>query len=226
MPKILVVEDQPRMRKIAADYLISRNFEVIESGEGLSAVRKVREESPDLVVLDVMLPGIDGIEAARRIRSFSTIPIIMLTARGEEEDVLKGFQAGTNDYMVKPFSLRELEARIYAALNRMDHHVEKKQSVEHLGFSADPALRILVKDGRELQLTELQFQLLLLFLKHPGKIFSRDDIIRYLKSDQYDVLERTVDAHIKNIRKIIEDDPARPQYLRTRWGAGYYFSRE
>ncbi len=226
MPKILVVEDQPRMRKIAADYLVSRNFEVIESGEGLSAVRKVREENPDLVVLDVMLPGIDGIEAARRIRSFSTIPIIMLTARGEEEDILKGFQAGTNDYMVKPFSLRELEARIYAALNRKDHHVEKKQSVEHLGFSADPALRILVKDGRELQLTELQFQLLLLFLKHPGKIFSRDDIIRYLKSGQYDVLERTVDAHIKNIRKIIEDDPARPQYLRTRWGAGYYFSRE
>ncbi len=226
MITILVVEDQPRMRKIITDYLVSKKFKVIESGDGLSAVRKVRDESPDLVVLDIMLPGIDGLEAAKRIRRESLVPIIMLTAKGEEEDKLKGFGAGADDYVVKPFSLRELEARIYAALKRSAAVPLEENSIDHLGFSADLTDRIIKKDGIGLPLTELQFKLVVLFLQYPGKVFSRDDIIGHLRSDNYEVLGRTVDAHIKNVRKIIEEDPAKPKYLLTRWGAGYYFTRE
>ncbi len=226
MARILVVEDEPRLRKIISDYLKARQFQVIESGEGLSAVRKVQEEEPDLVVLDIMLPGIDGIEAAGRIRRKSSIPIIMLTARGDEEDKLKGFAAGTDDYMVKPFSLRELEARIGAALKRSTRTEPKEPVISHLGFTVDPEGQRVTKDDIELPLTSLQFRLLQLFLKYPGVVFSRDDILEHLRDDNYDILGRTVDAHIKNVRKIIEPDPARPRFLLTRWGAGYLFARE
>ncbi len=230
MATILVVEDEPRLRRIIADYLSAKGFAVIEAGDGLAAVKKAQQLQPDLAVLDIMLPGLDGLSAARRIREHSSVPIIMLTAKGAEEDKLKGFEAGTDDYMVKPFSLRELEARIAVALRRggsgSTSGGQSRNSWSHLGFTVDENSQQIWQNSRELPVTSLQYRLLHLLMSRPGMVFSRSRIIDHLSSDLYEGLERTVDAHVKNIRKIIEHDPSRPRYLLTRRGGGYYFARE
>ncbi len=226
MARILVVEDEPRLRKIIRDFLSAQGYEIVEAGEGLSAVRKALDHQPDAVIMDIMLPGIDGYEAARRIREDRIVPVIMVSAKGEEVDRLKGFEAGSDDYMVKPFSLRELHARLKVVLRRGGEAQPVEQRWSHLVFTVDPLRRLVYSRDKPLPLTDLQYRLLMLLMGRPGVVFSRDDILDRLQEEDHESLGRTVDAHIKNIRKLIEPDPARPRYLLTRWGAGYYFAEK
>lgn len=224
MERILVVEDERKLNDVIRDYLASLGFEAVQRFNGLDAVEYCRSEKPDLVVLDLMLPGLDGIEAARRIREKGGVPIIMLTARDSEADKLLGLEVGADDYITKPFSVRELGARIRAVLRRCGNAAQDggcEETISHLGIVLDPAKRRATKDGLPVDLTSAQFELLLLLLRNPGRVYKRGEIIERISGYAYEGYERTVDVHVKNLRKAIEDDPADPKILLTVWGVGY-----
>ncbi len=223
---ILVVEDEPRLRKIIADFLTVQGYRVVEAGEGIAAVKKFDLERPDMIILDILIPGKDGFAVAKEIRGRSSVPIIMLTAKGEESDRVHGLNIGSDDYIVKPFSLQELEARIRAVFRRYSGEKEDLQvkSVTYKGFTLDSNRRTIEHDGKTRTLTATQFAILELFLEHPDRVFTREEILQHAFQHPFEHLERTVDAHIKNLRKIIEPDPANPRYLQTVWGVGYVFS--
>jgi len=239
---VLVVEDGPRMRKIVKDYLNARGYRTVEAGDGLSAVRKYKETHPDIIILDIMLPGIDGYEAAQKIRNIGQTPIIMLTAKSEEEDTLKGLDIGADDYITKPFSLKELEARIKAVLRRYaasggsavsntgntgpSAGKPRGKHIKYAGFALDTDTFTVSLDEKPLRLTPAQFTILQTFLENPGTVFTRERLLAAAFPDGFENMERTIDAHVKNIRKIIEPDHAEPVYLKTVWGIGYRFVTE
>jgi two-component system OmpR family response regulator len=225
MERILIVEDERKLNDVVRDYLESLGFQTKQCYNGLDAVRWSLSEKPDLVVLDLMLPGLDGTEAARRIRKESAVPIIMLTARDAEADKLLGLEVGADDYITKPFSVRELGARVRAVLRRCGNAEQDKgaceEPVRHAGIEMDVPKRRVTKDGRPVELTPAQFDILLLLLRQPGRVFKRCEIIEKTSGYAYEGYERTVDVHVKNIRKAIEDDPSDPKILLTVWGVGY-----
>jgi two-component system alkaline phosphatase synthesis response regulator PhoP len=222
MPTILIVDDEPKIVTLARDYLERAGFAVTSAGDGQTALATFRAQPPDLIVLDLGLPGRDGLDVTRAVRRDSDVPIIMLTARGEESDKLVGLELGADDYMVKPFSPKELVARVRAVLRRAEGRAGPAADMLHAGdLTLDvPRLRLTV-GGRTVELTATEFQLLATLARQPGRIFTRAQLLDAVHGVAFESYERAIDTHIKNLRRKIEADPRQPRYIQTVYGVGY-----
>jgi DNA-binding response OmpR family regulator len=226
MKTILVVDDEPKIVALARDYLEHAGFLVRTASDGPSAVEAARRDRPDLIVLDLGLPGIDGLDVTRSIRRDSSLPIIMLTARDDELDKLLGLELGADDYLTKPFSPRELVARIRAVLRRADRTTADGAGdrIQAGDLSLDlPRMRAEL-GGRVIDLTPTEFQLLATMARQPGRIFTRSQLLDAVHGVAFESYERAIDAHIKNLRRKIEPDTRRPTYILTVYGVGYRFA--
>jgi two-component system OmpR family response regulator len=224
MKTILVVDDEPKIATLARDYLEHAGFAVLTAGDGQSALTTIRQRRPDLVVLDLGLPGLDGLDVTRELRRVSTIPIVMLTARDDELDKLLGLELGADDYLTKPFSPRELVARVRAVLRRADRPPEAAETIRAGDVVLDvPRMRAEV-DGRVVDLTPTEFQLLATMAGRPGRIFTRAQLLDALHGIAFETYERAIDSHVKNLRRKIEPDPRAPRYILTVYGVGYRFA--
>jgi len=226
MKTILVVEDEPRMRQLLQAYLEQAGFRVIAVGDGPTALQAFRRERPDLIVLDLMLPGMDGFDVCRAIRRESGVPIIILTARVEEEDRVVGLEVGADDYVTKPFSPRELVARVRAVLRRAQGEVTPPPVIRVGDLTVDLERREVRVGDRLVHLTPTEFALLATMARHPGRVFTRLQLLEQIQGVAYEGYERAIDAHIKNLRQKIEADPKNPQYILTVYGVGYKFRGE
>ena len=226
MAKILVVDDERVLVKGIKFNLENEGYQVEVGFDGEEAVEKAREGSFDLILLDLMMPKIDGLQACMRIREFSTVPIIMLTARGEDTDTIIGFEYGADDYITKPFNLLELKARIRALLRRSGVAAQNaKTGVLTAGhITLDPGERSARRDGTPVELTAKEFDLMELLLRNPGRVYSRENLLNVVWGYEYIGDYRTVDVHVRRLREKLELDPANPQYIRTKWGVGYYLA--
>jgi len=223
MQRILVVEDEMQIARTLRDYLEVAGFEVTVVGDGSAALASARGSRPDLVVLDLGLPGMDGLDVARELRRTSTTPIVMLTARGEESDRIVGLELGADDYLVKPFSPKELVARVRAVLRRTIGTTAGAEVLRAGGVEVDlPKMRARV-EGRTVELTPTEFQLLTTFVREPGRVFTRGQLLDALHGVTIDSYERAIDAHVKNLRRKIEPEVGRPRYVLTVHGVGYRF---
>ncbi|HEY0830068.1 MAG TPA: response regulator transcription factor [Candidatus Dormibacteraeota bacterium] len=222
---ILVVDDEPRIIQLVRDYLEHGGFTVLVASDGAAALRTARTGRPDLVVLDLGLPGLDGLDVARALRRDGEVPIIMLTARTEESDKLVGLELGADDYLTKPFSPKELVARVRAVLRRAEG-MHSPTDVIRVGSEVE--LDVPRMDarfaGRRVELTKTEFQLLATMARQPGRVFTRAQLLDAVRGVAFESYERAIDAHIKNIRKKIEPDARRPRYLLTVFGVGYRFA--
>jgi DNA-binding response OmpR family regulator len=224
MKTILVVDDEPKIATLARDYLEHAGFAVLTAGDGPSALTTIRQRRPDLVVLDLGLPGLDGLDVTRELRRSSTIPIVMLTARDDELDKLLGLELGADDYLTKPFSPRELVARVRAVLRRADRAPEAAETIRAGDVVLDlPRMRAEV-DGSVVELTPTEFQLLATMAARPGRIFTRAQLLDALHGIAFETYERAIDSHVKNLRRKVEPDPRRPRYILTVYGVGYRFA--
>ncbi|MBA2570103.1 MAG: response regulator transcription factor [Chloroflexi bacterium] len=225
---VLVVDDEPTLREALAEALEQDGLRVITAADGREALERFRADPPDLVVLDVMLPGLSGIEVCRIIRQESQVAILMLTARDSEVDKVVGLELGADDYVTKPFSLRELQARIRALLRRVETpaSAEVTSSVVDLGrVKVDLAGHRLLRDGQPLALKPKAFELLAFLLRNPGQVFSREQLLDHVWGYQYAGETRTVDVHVHWLRQRIEEEPSEPRYLETVRGVGYVLRR-
>lgn len=222
MQKIFIVEDEENIASILSDYLHAAGFPTVWLGEGGSVAQRVREEKPDLLLLDLMLPGKDGIEVCREIRSFSGVPIIMVTARVEEIDRLLGLELGADDYICKPFSPREVVARVRAVLRRSGMRGEDRVSSPGALVLDEAALQARLH-GRNLDLTVVEFKLLALLMAKPGHIYNRDQLMERIYPDQRIVNDRTIDSHIKKLRRKMELVDPDCDLIRSVYGAGYKY---
>jgi len=220
---ILVVDDEARIVKLVRDYLERAGFDVIAAADGEAALRLARRQQPDLIVLDLMLPGVDGLDVCRRLRRESGVPIIMLTARVEEADRIVGLELGADDYVTKPFSPGELVARVRATLRRASGQLEPTTVVRAGDVELNTAALTAEFAGRPVDLTPTEFQLLATLVRQPGRIFSREQLLKAVHGVAFDGFDRSVDSHIKNLRRKIEPDPRRPRYIQTVYGVGYRF---
>ena len=224
MKRILVVEDEGAIARLVRDYLEHAGFEVVVAGDGEVALAEARRARPDLVVLDLGLPGRDGLDVARGLRRTSSVPIVMLTARGDETDRIVGLELGADDYVVKPFSPRELVARVRAVLRRTEAAGAGAEMLRVADVEVDlPRMRVAVA-GRPVELTPTEFQLLATLVREPGRVFTRGQLLDAVHGVAFESYERAVDAHVKNLRKKIEPVPGRPRYLLTVHGVGYRFA--
>ena len=224
MRTILVVDDEVRITQLVRDYLVHAGYAALTAGDGRSALALYRTEKPDLVVLDLGLPEIDGLDVARELRKLGNTPIIMLTARAEETDKLIGLELGADDYITKPFSPKELVARVRAVLRRADNVSPQGQVMQVADMTIDPSrMRVTVAD-RQVELTSTEFELLVTLAKQPGRIFTRAQLLDSVRGVAFESYERAIDAHIKNIRRKLEMDPHTPRYVLTVHGVGYKFS--
>ena len=221
---VLVVDDEPKIVKVVGDYLRSAGFSVTTAPDGEGAVASARARPPDLVVLDLGLPGLDGLDVARDLRRASPVPIIMLTARGEETDRVLGLELGADDYLVKPFSPRELLARVRAVLRRTEGLQTERERFVVGDVVVDTSRRQVTVGDREVELTATEFDLLVELARQPGRVFTRAQLLGAIHGVVVESYERTVDAHIKNIRRKLEPDPHRPRYLLTVHSVGYRFA--
>ncbi len=222
--RVLVVEDEPVIAEVLERYLRRDGHEVACAGDGETALVAFEEFEPDLIVLDVMLPGIDGIEVCRRVRATSNTPIIMVTSRVEELDRLVGFGVGADDYVTKPFSPRELAARVQAVLRRTGAPPEATGDVLRAGTLRISARTRTVRDGeRDIPLTAREFDLLYFIASHPGQVFTRDQLLDNVWGEDVASEPSTVTVHVRRLRTKLEADPSRPRYLKTIWGVGYKF---
>jgi DNA-binding response OmpR family regulator len=218
---ILVVDDEPRIVELARDYLEHAGFRVITASDGRSALDSARRDRPDLVVLDLGLPGLDGLDVTRELRRDGAMPIVMVTARDDEVDKLLGLELGADDYLTKPFSPRELVARVKAVLRRTDRPVEAADVIRVGDLELDvPRMRTEV-DGRSIDLTPTEFTLLATLARQPGRIFTRGQLLDALHGVAFESYERAIDSHIKNLRRKLEPDPRQPRYVLTVYGVGY-----
>ena len=227
MAKILVVDDEAVLVKGIRFNLQQEGYQVETGSDGEQAVELAREGSFDLVILDLMMPKIDGLQACMRIREFSDVPIIMLTAKGEDSDKLMGFACGADDYVTKPFNILELKARVRALLRRTAAAAVKQQETGELTVGhihLDPAERSAWKDGAPVELTAKEFDLMELLMRNPGRVYSRENLLNVVWGYEYIGDYRTVDVHVRRLREKLELDPANPEYIRTKWGVGYYLS--
>ena len=224
--KILIVEDEALLAEGLRTLLELRGFEVEVVTDGENGAEYAETGVYDLLILDVMMPGLDGLEACQKIRGFSTVPIIMLTARSEDADKLLGFESGADDYVTKPFNILELKARIRALLRRasMPAAGPSASVLERGGLEIDTEKRTARKNGVPVELTAREFDLIELFLRNPGKVYSRDNLLDLVWGYDYQGDGRTVDVHIRRLREKLEDRPASPRLIITKWGVGYYFA--
>ena len=221
---ILVVDDEPKIVRLARDYLERSQFRVLPAEDGVAALAAARQEKPDLVVLDLNLPGMDGLDVCRALRRESSVPIIMLTARAEEMDRLIGLELGADDYIVKPFSPRELVARVRAVLRRSQGDLQSPEIVRVGALEIDLNGHRTTLHEETIKLTRIEFGLLATLAQHPGQTFSRAQLIDRLHGTAEGGYDRSIDAHIKNLRRKLEEDPADPQYVLTVYGIGYQFT--
>jgi len=228
MKTILVVDDEPKITQLVRDYLEKSGFRVLVAGNGRNALALARSEKPDLLVLDLGLPEMDGLDVTRALRRDSTVPILMLTARSEESDKLIGLELGADDYITKPFSPKELVARVRAIFRRMENYSQADVEVIRVAdLTLDlPRMKLTIA-GRELEdLTPTEFELLAAMARHPGRVFTRAQLLNAVHGVAFESYERAIDAHIKNIRRKIEPQPGEPRYVLTVYGVGYKFAED
>lgn len=224
--KILVVDDEAEIVRLVRAYLERAGFAVVTASEGHQALAVFRHERPNLVVLDLNLPGMDGLDVCRALRRDSDVPIIMLTARIEETDRLIGLELGADDYIVKPFSPREVVARVRTVLRRAEGIPVRPEVISSAGVMLDMTQRAASLNGQPLDLTTMEFDLLALLVQHPGQVFTRLQLLEGTQDIAYEGYERTIDVHIKNLRKKLGDDSQEPRFIETMRGVGYRFIRE
>jgi DNA-binding response OmpR family regulator len=224
MKTVLVVDDEPKIVQLARDYLEHAGFAVLTAADGRAALDEVRRRRPDLVVLDLGLPQLDGLDVTRSIRADSNLPIIMLTARDDEVDKLVGLELGADDYLTKPFSPRELVARVKAVLRRTERQAEPGDVIRAGDLTLEvPRMRAELA-GRPIDLTATEFQLLATLAAQPGRIFTRSQLLDAVHGVAFESYERAIDTHVKNIRRKLEPDPREPRYVLTVYGVGYRFA--
>ena len=223
MTTVLVVDDEPIVREVVVRYLEREGYRTLEAGDGNDARRLLESQPPDLVVLDVMLPGTDGLELCRWIRSRSELPVIMLTARGEEADRIVGLELGADDYVTKPFSPRELAARVRTVLRRAGSANGTQERLAFGDLELDASSRDVRRGGDEVRLTAKEFDLLWFFATHPRRVFSRDQLMSRVWGYEAALDTGTVTVHMRRLREKIEPDPSHPTHLQTVWGVGYRF---
>ena len=226
MKTILVVDDEPKITRLVRDYLERAGYGVRVAGDGSSALAQARAEKPDMVILDLGLPRMDGLDVTRELRKLSNVPIIMLTARSEESDKLIGLELGADDYMTKPFSPRELVARVRVAFRRIEAwSANDTEIIRAADLTLDvPRMRVMAQDREIEELTPSEFTLLATLARYPGRVFTRAHLLDALHGVAFESYERAIDAHIKNIRQKIEPNPPQPRYILTVYGMGYKFS--
>lgn len=225
-PKILVVDDEPSIVEVVSLYLSRAGFQVTVAHDGQMALREMSRELPDLVVLDLMLPGVDGMEITRRLRAEGDTPIIMLTARKEESDRILGLEMGADDYMVKPFSPQELVSRVRAVLRRTHSaptQQREERTLEFADLAINPITRLVETNGQEIMLTAKEFDLLWLLASHPRQVFNRDQLLDRVWGETEYLDPSTVTVHVRRLREKIEADSSNPVHIHTVWGVGYKF---
>ena len=225
--RVLIVDDEETVREVVGQYLELEDFQILQATTGIEALRLAEKTPPDLVILDLTLPGIDGLEVCRRLRAASAVPILMLTARAEDAEKLEGFNAGADDYITKPFNPRELVARVQAIMRRLD-----ALGVPAMVFDGDlhygkitirPSVRQVEREGSPIALTTKEFDLLYFLAAHPRQVFTREQLLQHVWDyDNYGE-DSTVTVHMRRLREKVETDPSRPRHLRTVWGIGYKF---
>ena len=224
MKTVLVVEDELKIARLVRDYLHQAGFAVLEAADGQTALALAKAERPDMIVLDLGLPGMDGLDVTRQLRANSSVPIIMLTARSEESDRIVGLELGADDYVTKPFSPKELVARIRAVLRRAEATLGGGEMVRAGTVEIDIPKRRVSVAGEQVDLTGSEFDLLLVLARRPGRIYTRAQLLDAVHGVSFESYERSIDAHIKNIRRKIEPDPKRPTLVLTVYGVGYKFA--
>lgn len=222
---ILIVEDEKKIAEIIEAYLEKENFKVTTASDGNKAWDILEKEIPDLIVLDIMLPGIDGVEILKRVRSKSNVPVIMLTAKSDEIDRILGLELGADDYVTKPFSPRELVARIKAVTRRKNESIEEDE-ISVSGLKINTSRHEAKMNGKLITLTVTEFEILKAIAKSPGRVFTRLQLVELVQGDYFEGYERTIDTHIKNLRQKIEKDPANPTFIKTVYGIGYKFEAQ
>ena len=226
MNKILIIDDDARLLKNVETYLKDFGYKTEGALDGMEGLKKVKSFQPNLVILDLMMPELDGLEVCREIRKDNSVPVIMLTARGEESDIVSGLEVGADDYLTKPFSLRVLAARIKANLRRSTESKSgpspKEKTLVYGTLNIDPSKREVYKK-KKIYLTSTEFNLLWILASQPGVVFSRDKLLDEVRNRELELFDRSIDAHISHLRKKIEDSPKNPQYIVTVWGTGYKF---
>jgi len=222
MTTVLVVDDEPSVRDVVVRYLEQEGYRALEAGDGERARTLLEQETPSLVILDLMLPGIDGLSLCRWIRARSELPVIMITALGAESDRLAGLEIGADDYLTKPFSPRELVARVKAVLRRASPVLDaSRERIELEDLTIDAARRETRKHGSPLRLTTIEFDLLWFLANNPDRVFARDELMERVWGYTSELDTGTVTVHVRRLREKIEDDPSRPRHLETVWGSGY-----
>ena len=226
MKTILVVDDEPKILKLVRDYLERAGYGVRVAADGKSALALARLEKPDMVILDLGLPQMDGLDVTRELRKVSNVPVIMLTGRSEESDKLIGLELGADDYMIKPFSPKELVARVRVLFRRMENYAcDNQEILRNADLILDvPRMRVTSNERPIEELTPTEFSLLAVMARHPGRVFTRAQLLDAVHGVAFESYERAIDAHIKNIRHKIEPNPPEPRYLLTVYGVGYKFS--
>lgn len=226
MPRILVVDDEKVMVKGLKFNLENEGHQVDTGYDGEQAVDMARQGRYDLIILDLMMPKLDGLEACMEIRRFSTVPILMLTARGEDTDKLLGFEYGADDYVTKPFNILEVKARVRALLRRSGPKEEAGSRIHQGAWTVDTAARAAWSEAGPVELTAKEFDLLELMMQNPGRVYSREQLLNLVWGYEYTGDYRTVDVHMRRLREKMERTPATPEYLLTKWGVGYYFKKD
>ena len=221
---ILVVDDEPDIRRVVRAYLERDGFSVITAGDGAEALRLARQRQPNAVVLDLMLPDVHGWEVCRQLQTESRVPVLMLTARDDITDKVVGLQIGADDYVTKPFDIREVVARVHALLRRATASDEAERPLRVGGMTLDPGTRQVRRNGETISLTKVQFDLLAALMRYPGRVFTREALVERIVDDDRPTLPRSIDSHIRNLRKRIEPAPSRPRYVLTVSGVGYRFA--
>src|SRR5437867_2882461 len=226
MKKVLVVDDEPKIVQLARDYLVHAGFAVTTAYDGKAALAAARTDHPDLVVLDLGLPELDGLDVARALRRDSSVPIVILSGRSEESDKLVGLELGADDYVTKPFSPKELVARVRAVLRRVERPAPASDLIRASDVTLDiPRMRVRAGD-RDVELTATEFQLLAALAREPGRVFTRSQLLDAVHGVAFESYERAIDTHVKNIRRKLEPDPREPRHVLTVYGVGYRFSDE
>ena len=227
MPRILVVDDERVMVKGIKFNLENEGYQVDTGSDGEEAVDKARTGQFDLIILDLMMPKIDGLQACMKIREFSNVPVIMLTAKGEDADKIMGFECGADDYITKPFNILELKARIRALLRRAASSAQQQREADRLAsgsITLDLSELAAWRDGEPVELTAKEFDLMALLMQNPGRVYSRENLLNLVWGYEYIGEFRTVDVHIRRLREKLEPDPANPEHILTKWGVGYYLA--
>lgn len=221
---ILVVDDKASVVRLLQEYLTEQGFHVVTASNGREALFAARHEKPDLILLDIMMPEMDGYEFIRMYRKERETPIILLTARLDETDKVIGLELGADDYVTKPFGMAELVARIRAVLRRTEKESARSEKLRVGGITLDQESREVIAGNTRIELTPSEFEILVLMMTAPGRVFSRADLLEHLKGNNFEGVERTIDVHVRNLRAKLEPEPAKPQHILTVFGAGYRFS--